>query len=186
MENETKQAEIELRSEEFQEIVAQSPRWIIRSGITLVFGFLIVFFAGSYFFSYPDLVEAKILICSADSVNQSVADSIGNKPHHSRIYGKILLSMAQSRKVVVGQDVNIVLDDYPAMEFGAIEGRVTNILPIHNTSNFLAEVSFLNSRYTRNKKIVELYPEMKGSATIITHDIRLIERFVKPVKAYFK
>ena len=57
--------EIELRSEEFQEIVEQSPRWMIRSGISLVLGLLLLLLAGSYFFKYPDVIETKITL-SAD------------------------------------------------------------------------------------------------------------------------
>lgn len=59
-----KHLEIELRSDEYQEIVTQSPRWIVRSGILLIFGFVILFLAGSYFFRYPDVINADIVVIS--------------------------------------------------------------------------------------------------------------------------
>ncbi len=64
MDKENKRIEIELRSDEFQEIVQQSPRWMIRSGISLIFGILILLLAGSYFFRYPDVINTTIVVLS--------------------------------------------------------------------------------------------------------------------------
>ncbi|MDO9615058.1 MAG: HlyD family efflux transporter periplasmic adaptor subunit, partial [Bacteroidota bacterium] len=64
MEKEKKPIDIELRSDEFQEIVQQSPRWMIRSGISLIFGILILLLAGSYFFRYPDVINTNIVVLS--------------------------------------------------------------------------------------------------------------------------
>ena len=64
MEKEKKPIDIELRSDEFQEIVQQSPRWMIRSGIMLIFGLLVLFLVGSYFFRYPDVINANIVVLS--------------------------------------------------------------------------------------------------------------------------
>jgi hypothetical protein len=64
MEKEKERIDIELRSEEFQEIVQQSPRWMIRSGISLIFGILILLLAGSYFFRYPDVINTNIVVLS--------------------------------------------------------------------------------------------------------------------------
>lgn len=64
MDKENKRIEIELRSDEFQEIVQQSPRWMIRSGISLIFGILILLLAGSYFFRYPDVIKTNIVVLS--------------------------------------------------------------------------------------------------------------------------
>ena len=64
MEKEKKRIEIELRSDEFQEIVQQSPRWMIRSGISLIFGIILLLLLGSYFFRYPDVINANIVVLS--------------------------------------------------------------------------------------------------------------------------
>lgn len=56
--------DIELRSDEYQEIVEQPPRWIIRSGVSLILGFLLVLIAGSYFFRYPDVINSPIVVLS--------------------------------------------------------------------------------------------------------------------------
>ena len=64
MEKEKKSIEIELRSDEFQEIVQQSPRWMFRSGISLIFGIILLLLLGSYFFRYPDVINANIVVLS--------------------------------------------------------------------------------------------------------------------------
>lgn len=64
MDKERKPVEIELRSDEFQEIVQQSPRWLVRSGVLLIFGFLLLLLGGSYFFKYPDVITADIVVLS--------------------------------------------------------------------------------------------------------------------------
>lgn len=64
MSKEEKGIEIELKSDEFQEIVQQSPRWLIRSGITVILGFIILLLVGSYFFKYPDVIDADIVVLS--------------------------------------------------------------------------------------------------------------------------
>lgn len=61
---ETRKKEIEIRSVEYQEIVTQSPRWLIRSGVILVLGILIALILGSYFFRYPDVIYAEVTVVS--------------------------------------------------------------------------------------------------------------------------
>lgn len=59
---EKKYKEIELRSEEVQEVMNHVPAWILRWGITVLFCIVAVLLLGSYFFKYPDIVEAEITI----------------------------------------------------------------------------------------------------------------------------
>ena len=46
--------DIELRSEEVQEVMGQVPAWIVRWGITLLFLVVVALLVGSCFFKYPD------------------------------------------------------------------------------------------------------------------------------------
>ena len=61
-EEKDKYKEIELRSEEVQEVMNHIPSWILRWGITVLFAIVIVLLAGSYLFKYPDVVEAEITV----------------------------------------------------------------------------------------------------------------------------
>jgi HlyD family secretion protein len=54
--------EIELRSEEFQEILGKTPPWILRWGISVV-GMIVVFIlTGSAIIKYPDIISAKAVL----------------------------------------------------------------------------------------------------------------------------
>jgi multidrug resistance efflux pump len=53
---------IELRSQEVQEILGRPPRWLIRWGITVIFVVVAGLFVGSYFFKYPDILTATITV----------------------------------------------------------------------------------------------------------------------------
>lgn len=57
-----KYKDIELRSEEVQEVMNHIPAWILRQGITVLCCIVTVLLVGSYFFKYPDIVEAEITI----------------------------------------------------------------------------------------------------------------------------
>ena len=59
---EEKEESIELNSEEFQEILAKTPSWILRCGITLVLIIVILFLAGSALFKYPDVIQASVTL----------------------------------------------------------------------------------------------------------------------------
>ncbi|RIH64278.1 HlyD family efflux transporter periplasmic adaptor subunit [Mariniphaga sediminis] len=69
--------EIELRSDEVQEILGTPPRWIIRWGITIILLVVIVLLAGSYFYKYPDLIPARVTILSENPPVQIVAKANG-------------------------------------------------------------------------------------------------------------
>ena len=50
-----KKNDIELRSEEVQEVMGEIPSWIIRWGITLLTAVVLTLVIGSCFFRYPDV-----------------------------------------------------------------------------------------------------------------------------------
>ena len=69
--------EIELRSEEVQEVMGQIPAWIVRWGITILFIVVLALLVGSYFFTYPDMVETEMTLTSREPVVEVVARSSG-------------------------------------------------------------------------------------------------------------
>lgn len=78
MEKEVKKyKEIELRSEEVQEVMSQIPPWILRRGITTLFVIVMALLIGSWFFKYPDTITAEITVTSAEPPASIVARSTG-------------------------------------------------------------------------------------------------------------
>ncbi|RHJ81852.1 HlyD family efflux transporter periplasmic adaptor subunit [Parabacteroides sp. AM08-6] len=69
--------EIELRSEEVQEVMGEVPVWIIRWGIAILFIVVLGLLVGSCFFKYPDMIEAEMVLTSQNPVSAVVARSSG-------------------------------------------------------------------------------------------------------------
>lgn len=182
--------EIELRSEEFQEIVQQSPRWLIRSGISLIFGLLVLLLAGSYFFRYPDVIATNIVIgyeVQPGKKDMPADSTLQKAPRlQTPIIGRINLPVKYFGKLAVGQKVNIKLEDFPSNEYGFIHGRIKNIASAPKNGNYLVEVEILQNMTTSFGIPLKLNQEMKGSAEIITENLRLIQRFINPVKSLLK
>lgn len=55
---------IEIRSDEVNDILSRPPRWIIRWGIGLIFLVVAIILFGSSFFKYPDVITAPITVTS--------------------------------------------------------------------------------------------------------------------------
>jgi len=61
-----KPKEIEIHSEEVNDILSRPPAWILRWGITVIFVIIVTLFIGSIFFKYPDILTAPVTISSTN------------------------------------------------------------------------------------------------------------------------
>ena len=79
--------EIETRSEEVQDLLGRVPSWITRNGILLIMALLLVLIAGSWFFKYPDIITAQVIVTS------------DNPPVHllARVDGKLIAINVQDK-----------------------------------------------------------------------------------------
>jgi len=107
-----------------------------------------------------------------------------------RLIGKILLPQRGAGKVKVGQPVNLKFEHFPHMEYGMVRAKIQSIsmIPIqeNNQSFFVVEVDFPNGLETNYGKTLSFTQNMEGSAEIITEDLRLIDRFINPIRAVLK
>lgn len=92
--------------------------------------------------------------------------------------GKIKAPAANSGKIKKGQRVQIKLLTYPSDEFGELNGKVLSISQIPDIEgNYLIDVELPQNLKTTYGKTIAFRQEMKGTADIVTEDLRLIERF---------
>jgi len=54
--------EVELRSEEVQEVLGSVPGWILRRGITLLACIVLMLIIGSWLFRYPEIISAPLVL----------------------------------------------------------------------------------------------------------------------------
>ena len=68
---------IELHSSEVQEILSRPPKWITRWGITIIFIVVLIIIVGSWFFKYPDVIAADIVLTTENPPAPIVAKTFG-------------------------------------------------------------------------------------------------------------
>ena len=74
---EKRNKDIELRSEEVQEVMGQVPAWIVRWGIRLLFLVVVTLLVGSCFFKYPDVITADMTLTGQHPATAVVTRAAG-------------------------------------------------------------------------------------------------------------
>ncbi|MBO4738396.1 MAG: HlyD family efflux transporter periplasmic adaptor subunit [Bacteroidales bacterium] len=109
----------------------------------------------------------------------------------SHIIGKILLPPQGAGKVEVGQTVNVKLDNFPYMEYGMVKVNIQHIslVPVQLTDGnqaYMLEVEFPDKLQTTYHKDLVFSQEMTGTAEVITKDLRLLDKFLNPIRYVFQ
>ncbi|MDO8965174.1 HlyD family secretion protein [Algoriphagus sp.] len=85
---------LQLRSEEVQEIITTPPAWLIRWGITLVFLITFGLIFLSFFIKYPDFIMSRVMVTTVEPTEKMIARTSGQI---DRIW------VSNGEKVKVGQ-----------------------------------------------------------------------------------
>lgn len=105
----------------------------------------------------------------------------------NNLLGKLIVPAQNSGKIVSGQKVLIKLDNYLFQQFGIVQGKVRNIsLSPDAQGNYYVEVELPNGLKTSYNKQLSFDKEMRGSAEIVTEDLRLIERVFYQFRELFQ
>ena len=127
--------EIELRSEEFQEVLGSVPPWILRWGITVLAIVVVILLIGSAIIKYPDVISAQITLTGSTPPAALVA-------HAS---GKI-------KELYVKDNQEVKTGDYLAV----IDNSA-------NTEDILFLKNYLDSLASPNpSKVGEMLPPLRG------------------------
>ncbi|MCB0430999.1 MAG: HlyD family efflux transporter periplasmic adaptor subunit [Flavobacteriales bacterium] len=79
-------------------------------------------------------------------------------------------------KVRSGQQVQIAFQDYPSHEYGRIAGQVVSLSLIPNGNTYRAEIRLTDGLESTYHRKLAYKPEMKGTAEVVTDDLRLMDR----------
>lgn len=105
----------------------------------------------------------------------------------NNLLGKLVVPAQNSGKIKPNQKVLIKLDNYLYQQFGIVEGKVRNIsLSPDTEGNYYVEVELPNGLKTSYNKDLIFDKEMRGSAEIVTEDLRLIERVFYQFREIFQ
>ncbi|MGU3377265.1 HlyD family secretion protein [Chryseobacterium sp. M5A1_1a] len=100
-----------------------------------------------------------------------------------KLVGRMSVPTINSGKIIPGEKVLIKLDNYRFQEYGIIEGKVQNISLIpDDKGNYYVDVVLPKGLKTSYNKTLKFDKELRGSAEIVTQDLRLIERFFYQIR----
>lgn len=149
--------DIELRSEEVQDLLGEVPPWILRWGIVVLLCVAVLLLTGSYFFKYPDVVTAEITVTTANPP----------APVFGRASGKI-------QKLYVSDKQNVKKGDYLAVvENSANTGDILllkddlnkndgdSLFRVHTRTSLL-QLGDIQSGYIAFQNIVQEYDNFKN------------------------
>lgn len=90
MKKDNKYNEIELRSDEYQEVLENVPSWILRYGILLIGGIFIILLIGSIIFKYPETLSTTITLTGTNPSVRLVAKKTGKLQEFRTKNGQIV------------------------------------------------------------------------------------------------
>ncbi len=135
--------------------------------------------------------EGVVTFLQIWSVNQNIAAGENMfaviPTHQNGFIGKLKAAALNSGKIKENQRVNIRLANYPDKEFGVVKGNVKRIsLTPDKEGNLLMDIALPKGLETSYNKKIQFQQEMRGSADIITEDLRLIERIFYQFRSMYK
>ena len=197
---------IELRSEEFREILGTPPRWIVQYGTTgAVMGFFIVALF-SYFFTYPDVVKAPIKVSTADPPVSILAQEYGyldNLVAEHRVIkqGDLLAVLREDggdhedilRLDEIVEDLAKFDEEFTDFEpeenlrLGSIQAAYLAFVQLHKQHNFTRVSQFESEEITRaDNEIMDIEVEIDNLVEQINDVGEQIKEYEGPLKEKLK
>ncbi len=110
--------QLNLRSEEVREIMGHIPSKLIRYGITIVFFVVFLIIISSFFFKYPDVIDANFEIVTQNPPAEIIAKSNGNLSH---------VFVTDSQSVKVNTLLGVVQNPANTSDILRLRSMLTNI-----------------------------------------------------------
>jgi HlyD family secretion protein len=169
---------IEIRSEEVQEIIGTPPAKIIRIGVSVIFGIIAFLLIGSFFFKYPDIISARMYIKG----NNPPADI------QARANGKITeLFVTDKQKVKEKQTIAIIENTCNYNDLQKLKTEISKFENGQNTIvNFPSDYKYhLGEIQTSYSAFERKIKEYKDFTELNYHD-KKVKAYEKQINAYRK
>lgn len=155
----------ERRSAEANEILGSMPSWITRWGITVTGLFLLLFLVLANFIKYPYTIKAKVVIVNSND----------------KLTATGVISPRYYTALRLNQTVSISLDDFPAQEFGYIEGLVIDIPDSSIDSRYIFSITLGHQLKTTNSILIPYHKVLNGTGDILIDDRSILARILENV-----
>jgi hypothetical protein len=142
------QQDLEIRSEEVQEIIGQVPRGLIRWGITVIFLVMLALLGVTWFIKYPDLLTAPVVITTTPAPVNLVA----------RTSGRIQLLKPDQSICQAGEVIGVIQSNANLQTVLQVEKQVIGELPILHTGS-VGELQPYLSAFTQAQVSLTVFTE---------------------------
>jgi len=181
----------EHHSKEVQEIISNSPPWLIRAGVPMIFCLVILLAIGTWWIKYPDIINVPITII-ADSatpapkvLSQSSNDqgdiSGGSEvvnliTFYTDFEGVIQIPEINIGKLKRGQSVSIKLDEFPHQKYGLFQGTLYEIVyKSYKNGTYIGNIKLSRKKEKIAGENFYYKDGLKGQASIVLGDKRMFE-----------
>jgi multidrug efflux pump subunit AcrA (membrane-fusion protein) len=133
--------------------------------------------------------DGKVLFNKELQINRFYASNeatIVIVPEGNRYIATATIPSYGAGKIKLGQKTFIELIDYPASEFGMLEGIVVHVMQIEKEGKYEVKIMLPKQLRTTYNKRISLKAQLKGSVKIITKKKRLLERFFEGLTGIVK
>ena len=151
---------IELRSEEFQEVLSNIPPWILRWGITVLASIIVILLVGSAFFKYPDVLSSQVVLTGSTPPAVIVA----------KVSGKLKeLYVTDNQEVKTGDYLAVIENPAKTEDVLNLKSVMAGLIrhPIEQLDTWgwrvepaMTETSESSLRYARNDTFIGVKPAM--------------------------
>jgi hypothetical protein len=150
--------EIEIRRPENQLVVGRIPSWIARWGNLVILMIFLLLVYISFHLTFPVVIQGQVHISN------------------DGIY--VIIPLIKQDLVKTDQAVSLRLDDYPYMDYGILQGKISSLENIRQIGNTIyVPVTVFDDVNTVNR--ADLIPGMHGTGDIIVDKIPIIYRILK-------
>lgn len=151
---------LELRSENVQDILTQPPHWMIRWGNTVIFVILLMVLLMSYVIKYPEFIPAPIVVTSKnppeklEARTNSKIEKILVKDHQSVNKNQVMMVLQSAADY---KDILALKDIVDSMSSSQVS---TSLLNRHQPSNL--------AKYRENTIVLQKHCRMKNFLLVLS------------------
>lgn len=138
----TEPLSIEIRSDEVQEILSRVPNWMIRWGISLILGMIVLFLFLAWLIRYPDVITGTATLTTASPPIKLVVKSSGEiqdlKPKDNSIVqnNQVIASIRST----LSSEANIFLQNEIPLIRKSLESKSLEKFSLKNTPHVFGEI----------------------------------------------
>ncbi|MCB9336130.1 MAG: HlyD family efflux transporter periplasmic adaptor subunit [Flavobacteriales bacterium] len=186
----------EIRSDEVQEILSHVPNWMIRWGITLIFGIIILLVFIAWFIQYPDTVQGQAIITTQQppvkliSKTEGYIENLYIKEHTVVKKGQIIAEITNPTnkeaieylRTIINQEVIPTTID-TNLVFGDIQNEYNSLVKNINDYHVLINDNYYNNSLQHT---IEQIKYNKQLASITEEQVGLMKQELKNAKAKYQ